>query len=105
MQRARLLINVGNLLELLGAGLAVYGVYRLAGVGFACVLAGVLAVVAAELIYDAHVWRVPLPRRPHPRRRLAEQRQRAHGWHVRQTLRFRRWRADRADARALKDLA
>lgn len=65
-QRTRLVVNVGNLLELAGAGATCYGVYRLAGLGFALVLAGVLAVVAAELVYDAHVWRMPLPHRPRP---------------------------------------
>lgn len=94
-QRTRLVINAGNLLELVGAGCAVYGVARLAGLGFALVLAGVLLVVAAELIYDSHVWRVPLPLRPQPRVRLRERRQSVEVWWARRTAGLVRWRARR----------
>lgn len=81
-QRVRLVVNVGNLLELAGASAAVYGLYRLAGLGFALLLAGVLAVAAAELVYDAHVWRLPLPRRPRPRLRAQELRSRLASKHA-----------------------
>ena len=74
-QRTRLVLNVGNLLELAGAVCGVWGVDRLAGFAWALVLAGVLLVLAAELIYDGHLWRVPLPLRPEPRRWLKERRQ------------------------------
>lgn len=63
-QRTRVAVNVGNLLELFGAACGVYGVAQLAGFKWALILAGVLLVLAAELIYDGHVWRVPLPRKP-----------------------------------------
>lgn len=96
-QRTRLVVSVGNLLEVVGAAAAVYGVDRIWGLGFALILAGVLAVAAAELIYDAHVWRVPLPHRPQPRQRLAEHRQRVSMWMLRRRVAWRRWRADRED--------
>jgi hypothetical protein len=76
-QRTKLVLNVGNLLELAGAACGVYGVDRLAGFAWALVLAGVLLVIAAELIYDGHIWRVSLPLRPQPSRWLKERRQ---GW-------------------------
>jgi hypothetical protein len=79
-QRVTLVINVGNLLECLGAGALVYGLWRLAGLAAAMVLLGVLLVVAAELVYDEHVWRIPLPRRPRPGRRLAGSRGRLRAW-------------------------
>lgn len=82
-QRTRLAINAGNLLELVGAGAVVYGVDRLVGLSWALVLAGILLVVAAELIYDSHVWRVPLPRRPRPRVKAREWRQRFVLWRIR----------------------
>jgi hypothetical protein len=85
MQRTRLVLNVGNLLELVGAGCGVYGVGRLAGFAWALVLAGVLLVVAAELIYDGHLWRIPLPHKPEPRRWLLERRQRVEKWRTQRT--------------------
>lgn len=89
MQRTRLAVNVGNLFELLGAAAGVYGVYRLLGLAWALIAAAVLLILAAELIYDAHSWMIPLPRRPHPRVRLLEARQRL-------ALRRMRWQARRA---------
>jgi hypothetical protein len=80
MPRSRLVINVGNLLELLGAVAACVGVGLLAGLAFALILAGILLVVGAELIYDQHVWRVPLPHRPRPRVWLAVWRRRMRRW-------------------------
>lgn len=74
-QRTKLVLNVGNLLELAGAACGVWGVNRLAGFAWALVLAGVLLILAAELIYDGHLWRVPLPLRPEPSRWLKERRQ------------------------------
>ncbi len=64
--RTHVVVNVGNLLELLGATATVYGVARLAGFAYGLMLLGVLLVAAAELIYDTHVWRLPVPHRPHP---------------------------------------
>ena len=74
-QRSRLRINVGNLLELVGVVCVVYGTARLAGLAWAIVVLGVSLVAAAELVYDAHTWRIPLPLKPQPRRWLLEQRQ------------------------------
>ncbi len=65
-QRTHVVVNVGNVLELAGAGVGCYGVAVLAGVGWALVAAGVVLVVGAELVYDSHGLRVPLPRRPRP---------------------------------------
>jgi hypothetical protein len=64
--RYRLNVNIGNLLELLGAAAAVYGLARLAGLAYGLILLGILLVVAAEFIYDSTVLRIPLPHRPHP---------------------------------------
>lgn len=94
-QRTRVVINVGNLLEVLGAGCAVYGVVILLGVGFALILAGILAVVAAELIYDQHQWRVPLPHRPHPKVWMATRRQDFRSWRLRKRAAWNRRRARR----------
>lgn len=91
LQRSRLTINVGNLLEVIGAVTGVYGVYRLVGLAWALIAAAVLLVVAAELIYDGRLCSIPLPRHPHPGRRLAGIRQRAR-W------RWIRWRARRTVA-------
>ena len=95
-QRSRLAINAGNLLELLGAGCGVYGIYRLAGLSWALIAAAILLIVAAELIYDAHVWRVPLPLRPEPQRRVTEARQRIQIWRQRFRAALARRRARKA---------
>lgn len=95
MRRTRLVVNVGNLLEVLGAGVVVVGVDRLAGLAWALVLLGVLLVVAAELVFDASVWRLPLPRRPRPGVRLVERRQALVVWRARRMVAWRRWRASR----------
>jgi hypothetical protein len=84
-QRSRLAVNAGNLLELLGAVCGVYGIDRLAGLSWALIAGGVLLVAAAELIYDEHVWRVPLPLRPQPSRWIRERRQAVEKWRTRQT--------------------
>lgn len=63
-QRRRVNVNVGNLLELAGAGVGCYAVDRLAGLAWALVAAGVVLVVGAEFVYDSHVVRVPLLRCP-----------------------------------------
>lgn len=86
-QRTKLALNAGNLLELAGSACGVYGVYRLAGFGWALVLAGVLCVAAAELIYDEHVWRLTLPARPQPRRWVEERRQALGLWWLRRKAR------------------
>ena len=74
-QRSRLAVNAGNLLELAGAVCGVYGIDRLAGLSWALIAAAILFVAAAELIYDEHVWRLPLPLRPQPRRWMKERQQ------------------------------
>lgn len=95
LQRSRLVINIGNLLELVGAAAGVYGVYRLVGLAWALIAAAVLLIVAAEFIYDGRLVGIPLPHRPHPRRRIARfvnggQRR---FWRLR--FRVERWRARR----------
>lgn len=92
-QRSYLKINAGNFLEVVGAALGVYGLDRLAGFAWALILAAILFVVAAELIYDEHVWRVPLPVRPQPGKWVKARRQRIGLWRFRITT---RWRAGRA---------
>lgn len=64
--RTRLAVNLGNLLELAGVGIGVYAVSQLAGVAWALIVAAVTLVAGAELVYDGHVARLPLPHRPHP---------------------------------------
>ena len=55
-------INLGNLLELVGSGLLIYGIYVLAGWG-ACVITGAFcAVVMAEYLYGDTVFRIPINR-------------------------------------------
>lgn len=96
-QRTRVVINVGNLLELAGAGCAVYGLDRILGLGWALILAGILLVAAAELIYDQHAWRIPLPRLPQIRLRVAERKDYARAWWIRRRARYIRWQARRAN--------
>ncbi len=95
MQRTRLAINAGNLLELIGAGLACYAVADLVGVGWSLLLAAVLILVAAELAYSNVVWRLPLPHRPKPRVSVKERQQKLLLAKTRYRYRFRAWRADR----------
>ena len=75
MQRTRVRIQAGNLLETVGAVVGVYGVYTLAGLGWALIAAFVLLVALAEWVFPTSEWRVPLPRKPQPRVRLQERRQ------------------------------
>ena len=95
-QRSRLAIRAGDFLELVAAAAAVAGVYGLAGVWWALIAAAVLIAIGAELIYGEEpngaprVWRIPLPRRPQPRRVIEERRQRLSIWRYR---RLARWRA------------
>lgn len=76
--RAVLHVSFGNLLELAGAGLACYAIYRLVGLSWSLVGGAVMLLVAAELVYDVSVLHFPLPRRPRPvervRRRLSHRR-------------------------------
>lgn len=88
-QRTRLLINAGNVLEILGAASIVFGSSRLFGVGVAAIVAGVLVVLAAELIYDGHVWRVPLPHRPQVRQRVKARQFQLRMWRARHPISFR----------------
>lgn len=53
-------------MELVGAGLACFALSELWGAPVALLVAGVVLVVGAELIYDSSVLSVPLPTRPHP---------------------------------------
>lgn len=74
-QRSYLVVKVGDLLEIIAPCLGVYGVYRLAGLGWALIAAFVLLVAVAEWVVPTSVARVPLPLRPHPQVRMAERRQ------------------------------
>ena len=71
MPRSRLVVNVGNLLEVLGLVALVIGVLVLYGAGWALIVGGVLAVGSAQLLFDGIVAAVPLPRRTHRVRRAA----------------------------------
>lgn len=75
MQRTRVKLNAGNLLETIAAAIGVYGVYKLAGGGWALIAAFVLLVALAEWCFPTSEWRVPLPRKPQPKTRLLERRQ------------------------------
>ena len=97
MRRTRLVVNVGNLIELVGASAVVDAVDRLAGLPWALLLAGVLLVIAAELIYDTHTWQIPLPHRPRPRAWLLDKRQRFGIWRMRRRAQWARWRAEKAN--------
>ena len=61
-------VNLGNLFELIAAGLACWGVWRLAGFGWALITAAVLLVAAAELIVDGNAQARVLPLRSAGRR-------------------------------------
>lgn len=79
--RYRIVVNFGNLLELLAAASAVYGVSRLLGLAYGLILLGILLAVGAELIYDATVIRIPLPKRPHPVQAIKRAETRLKRWH------------------------
>lgn len=68
-RRGRLLIDSGNLMEMAGAGLGCYAISVLVSPIWALVAGAVCMIIAAELIYSGHVWRIPLPRRPRGLRR------------------------------------
>lgn len=70
-QRTKIVLSVGNTLELAGAGIGCYAVADLVGVGWALLLAGILIVVAAEFIYDGTALRFELPQPIVAARRLA----------------------------------
>ncbi|MGH9082329.1 MAG: hypothetical protein ACRDWN_03190 [Acidimicrobiales bacterium] len=57
----KLHLHVGNLLELASGAFGVWAAWRYLGLTGALVVAAVLCVVAAELLYDDVVWTVPLP--------------------------------------------
>jgi hypothetical protein len=57
----RIIVNVGNLLEVLGAAVLCYAVDQLVGLAWALILAGILLIIGAEFVYDAHTWKIPLP--------------------------------------------
>lgn len=68
-QRSRLVVNIGNLIELAAVVALVWGVGLLAGRGWAFVTGGVLGILAAEFVYTDHAARLPLPRLPKVLRR------------------------------------
>lgn len=70
--RSYLRVNTGNLLEVAGVVVGCYAVSALAGVAWALIAGAVAMLVAAELVYDGHVARMPLPRRPRPVKRLTQ---------------------------------
>lgn len=70
--RARVHLNIGNLLELAAAGIGCWAVWRLAGLSWTLVAVAVLVLVAAELVYDASSITIPLPRRPRPALRACQ---------------------------------
>lgn len=75
-QRSRLVISVPDVLELAAVGLACYGVFRLAGLAWALILAAVLFVVGAEFAWDGATVKIPLPLKPQPRVKVKQARQR-----------------------------
>lgn len=87
-QRTRVHIGIGDVLETAGAGIACWGVARLVGLWAALILAGVLLVIAGELIYSGRTITIGLPHRPQPRQRARE------SWE-RWTVRRRRWQVRR----------
>lgn len=97
-QRYHLHLGVGNLLEIAGAGSAVYGLARLAGLAYGLILLGGLLVIAAELIYDANTLRVPLPHRPRPIMRARQLPSRVERWKRERLVRQAVGRARRAAA-------
>jgi hypothetical protein len=66
-------LNLGNLLELVGAGLLIYGVYVLAGWGGCVITGAACAVVMAEYLYGDTVLKIPLGRRKNRLPRLPQQ--------------------------------
>jgi hypothetical protein len=112
-QRTKLVLNVGNLLELVGAGCGVWGVDRLEGFSWALILAAILLVVGAELVYGDHpdpdappgtprVLKIPLPLKPQPRRWATERRQ---AWGLRRVALIAWVRRRRPVSRESKTLA
>lgn len=75
-QRMFLRVSVGNVLELAGVGLLVYGVVELVGIAWGMIALAACAIVGAELIYDGTVARIPLPHKPEVKRRVTEYKQR-----------------------------
>lgn len=61
MRGMKIRLQLGNLLELVAAGLAVYGVDSLAGWRWCVVAGAVLAAVFAEFLYDDTSIGIPLP--------------------------------------------
>lgn len=58
----KLHVQVDNLLELIGAGLVVWGVYVLAGKGFAIIAAAVAVILLAEFSLADSRFSVTLPK-------------------------------------------
>lgn len=63
-------LKAGDVLELAAAAMVVCGIYLLAGLGWCLISGGIAVVIGAEILYSNHVWAVPLPRIPHPIRKL-----------------------------------
>jgi hypothetical protein len=68
--RKRLRVYVGGWIEVFGAAMTVTAVYLLTSLPWALVAGGVFLLIAAELVYDGTILRLPLPRRPHPIQRI-----------------------------------
>jgi hypothetical protein len=65
--------NLGNLLELVAAGLLIYGIYLFVGVPGAVITGAICAGIFAEFLYDDTVFKMPLGRRKNRLPKLPEQ--------------------------------
>lgn len=68
--RYHLNLNTGNLIEVAGVAMLVTALYLLEGLGWALLGGGIALIIGAELVYGASSLRIPLPRRPHPFRKI-----------------------------------
>ncbi len=89
----KLVINIGNLLELIGAVVLVLGIYKLAGTGWALIATAILILIAAEINYSDLPLRIPLPLKPQPKRWLTERRQTLEVRQRRAKRSIQRWQA------------
>lgn len=63
----RIVLNVGNVLELVGAGLGTWGAYLMFGLAISLIVGAVFILIGAELVYDGHTFEVPIWRSKRPR--------------------------------------